>query len=84
MNKPLVLEEFGLPRDSVMFDRKSSTVLRDRYYEEIFEIVKEHAIQKVYFKDATSGLGEDLHNHNIFSGKKETTIWGIRDKKNRG
>lgn len=37
MNKPLVLEEFGLPRDSVMFDRKSSTVLRDRYYEEILK-----------------------------------------------
>ena len=34
MNKPLVLEEFGLPRDSVMFDRKSSTALRDRYYGE--------------------------------------------------
>lgn len=84
MNKPLVLEEFGLPRDSVMFDRKSSTTLRDRYYGEIFEIVKEHAIQKVYFKDVTFGLGEDLHNHSIFSGKKEMTIWEIRDKKSRG
>ena len=65
MNKPLVLEEFGLPRDSVMFDRKSSTVLRDRYYEEIFEIVKEHAIQKSVFQGcnfwAWGGFAQPQH-----------------------
>jgi mannan endo-1,4-beta-mannosidase len=36
INKPLVIEEFGLPRDSVSFDIKSNTGFRDRYYKEIF------------------------------------------------
>ena len=37
MNKPLVLEEFGLPRDCVMFDRKSSTALRDGIMEKFLK-----------------------------------------------
>ncbi len=40
--------------------------------------------KKVYFKDATSGLGEDLHNRNIFSGKRETTIWGDPGQEEQG
>jgi len=35
LNKPLVIEEFGLPRDGHRFERNSSTNLRDRYYEYI-------------------------------------------------
>ena len=32
LNKPLVIEEFGLPRDGQSFDPASATVYRDKYY----------------------------------------------------
>ena len=32
VNKPLVVEEFGLPRDSYSFDPSSATTFRDKYY----------------------------------------------------
>jgi mannan endo-1,4-beta-mannosidase len=38
LGKPLVIEEFGFPRDHHSFDPKSSTSLRDRYYDKIFSI----------------------------------------------
>lgn len=34
--KPLVIEEFGLPRDLHQFNQQSSTIFRDRYFKEIF------------------------------------------------
>jgi mannan endo-1,4-beta-mannosidase len=37
LGKPIVIEEFGLGRDSGSFDPTSSTVVRDRYYTEVFE-----------------------------------------------
>ena len=36
LNKPLVIEEFGLPRDNHSFDITATTKLRDRYYQYIF------------------------------------------------
>ncbi|MCZ2390878.1 MAG: beta-mannosidase [Acidobacteria bacterium] len=33
LNKPLVIEEFGFPRDGRSFDTNSTTRLRDRYFE---------------------------------------------------
>jgi mannan endo-1,4-beta-mannosidase len=39
LNKPLVIEEFGLPRDRESTDIESSTGLRDRYYGAIFDIL---------------------------------------------
>ncbi len=36
LQKPLVIEEFGLPRDGHSFDQSASTSARDRYYSEIF------------------------------------------------
>lgn len=35
LNKPLVVEEFGLPRDNHSFDIKSTTALRDEYFKTI-------------------------------------------------
>ncbi|MEO6844816.1 MAG: hypothetical protein ABI184_06560 [Ginsengibacter sp.] len=35
LNKPLVVEEFGLPRDQQSFDMNSSTKYRDIYYKKI-------------------------------------------------
>ena len=37
LNKPLVIEEFGLPRDLHSFDINSTTALRDNYYKNIFD-----------------------------------------------
>lgn len=39
LNKPLVIEEFGLPRDNQSFEINSPTNLRDNYYEKIFAIL---------------------------------------------
>lgn len=39
LGKPVVIEEFGFPRDGFRFDRGSSTELRDSYYEYIFDLV---------------------------------------------
>jgi mannan endo-1,4-beta-mannosidase len=36
IKKPLVLEEFGLPRDAQSFDPASTTTSRDKYYQTIF------------------------------------------------
>jgi len=37
INKPLVLEEFGLPRNNLSFSPASPTTLRDKYYALFFE-----------------------------------------------
>ena len=37
LHKPLVVEEFGFPRDGHSFDPESPTTLRDKYYELIFQ-----------------------------------------------
>jgi mannan endo-1,4-beta-mannosidase len=43
LDKPLVIEEFGLPRNALSFDIASSTSLRDDYYSRIFSQVAESA-----------------------------------------
>lgn len=43
INKPLVVEEFGLPRDQNSFDINSGTTLRDKYYDTVFSIWQQHA-----------------------------------------
>jgi mannan endo-1,4-beta-mannosidase len=43
LNKPLVIEEFGLPRNGQSFDIDSSTSLRDDYYAKMFSFVAESA-----------------------------------------
>lgn len=43
LNKPLVIEEFGLPRNAQSFDIASSTSLRDDYYGKMFAFVAESA-----------------------------------------
>lgn len=41
--KPLVLEEFGYPRDSFQFGKNISTHARDGYYKCIFDLIIKHA-----------------------------------------
>lgn len=40
LNKPLVLEEFGYPRDGFLFNRRGTVEARDRYFGFISERVK--------------------------------------------
>ncbi len=41
LNKPVVLEEFGIARDSSSFDPESTTYWRDRFYQFLLEKVSE-------------------------------------------
>ena len=43
LNKPIVLEEFGMDRDGASFSIKATTKVRDRFYREVFEIVTQRA-----------------------------------------
>lgn len=53
LNKPLVIEEFGLPRDKQSFDINSSTSLRDDYYAKIFSILAKHSETNGYLAGAS-------------------------------
>lgn len=44
LQKPLVIEEFGLPRDSMKFEPGTSTTCRDKYYELVFHFLTETGI----------------------------------------
>ena len=43
LGKPLVIEEFGLPRDSHSFSFTAPTVYRDKYFTSIFDKLLTHA-----------------------------------------
>lgn len=43
MNKPIVLEEFGIERDGGIFDVNSPVVYRDRFYTDMFSYIYDHA-----------------------------------------
>lgn len=47
--KPLVLEEFGYPRDGFQFSKSSSVKARDAYYKYIFDLVLENATSHTLF-----------------------------------
>lgn len=46
LNKPIVLEEFGFPRDDFKFGKNVSTTARDSYYQFIFNLIEKDAAQK--------------------------------------
>jgi mannan endo-1,4-beta-mannosidase len=43
LNKPLVIEEFGLPRDKHSFDVSAPTSLRDAYYGKILSVLEKQS-----------------------------------------
>jgi mannan endo-1,4-beta-mannosidase len=43
LGKPLVIEEFGFPRDGVSYDPSATTAYKDRYYRLIYEAVEASA-----------------------------------------
>ncbi len=46
LQKPLVVEEFGYPRDGFIFEPASPTTARDRYYDFIFNMAMSDSIVK--------------------------------------
>jgi len=42
MNKPIVMEEFGFPRDDEKYELGSPTIYRDEYYKMVFDLVEEY------------------------------------------
>jgi len=44
MNKPIVMEEFGFPRNDEQYDPDAPTTYRDQYYQMVFSEVEEHEI----------------------------------------
>lgn len=49
LNKPLVMEEFGYPRDGFVFDLGTPTQGRDGYYKYVFSLVADNAETGGYF-----------------------------------
>jgi mannan endo-1,4-beta-mannosidase len=49
LGKPLVLEEFGFPRDAFQFRKGTPTTLRDAFYAHIFDRVAQSAERKDVF-----------------------------------
>ncbi|MDP4183584.1 MAG: beta-mannosidase [Bacteroidota bacterium] len=49
LNKPVVVEEFGLPRDHHKYSLSDSTISRDKFYKDIFNVLLRYAKQKGSF-----------------------------------
>lgn len=43
LNKPIVMEEFGIPRDNENYAAGTPTTARDNYYKKIFEVIYDSA-----------------------------------------
>lgn len=42
--KPLVLEEFGYPRDSMLYSPEAPTTARDKFYKGVFDLITDSAL----------------------------------------
>lgn len=49
LQKPIVLEEFGLPRDNHLYTRSDPTTARDKYYQSVFDRISQAARQSGVF-----------------------------------
>ena len=67
LRKPVVMEEFGFPRDGFLFDKASTTHCRDRYYETVFSYIHENMLRGGAFSGcnfwAWGGLAELSDDH---------------------
>jgi len=66
LKKPLVMEEFGFPRDGFSFSKESSTTVRDAYYDYVFSLVTDNMKSGGYFAGCNfwgwGGFAEPAHN----------------------
>lgn len=44
LNKPIVMEEFGFPRDGESYERNSPVSYRNSYYQMVFDKIEEHEV----------------------------------------
>lgn len=58
---PMVVEEFGFPRDGFSDSREAATTCRDRYYAHIFAKVADHTLDGVNFW-GWSGFAQPAHS----------------------
>ncbi len=67
VNKPLVMEEFGYPRDGFSFSKASTTEARDGYYKFVFSLVADNAEQGGLFAGCNfwgwGGFANLRHEH---------------------
>ena len=67
LKKPIVLEEFGFPRDHHQYTLDDSTALRDAYYKSIFEKILQASRDKDVFAGCNfwswGGFGRPNGNH---------------------
>lgn len=70
LGKPLVVEEFGFPRDGFLFAKGTPTTLRDRYYSAIFDILLEQSEKKGVFAGANfwtwGGMAKQTPGHTFW------------------
>ena len=81
LNKPLVMEEFGYPRDGFKFDKKTSTKGRDGYYKYVFSLVAENAEKGGKFAGCNFWAWEDEPIRSTSSGCLATTTPATRLRK---
>lgn len=59
--KPLVMEEFGYPRDGFVFSPGSSTIGRDKFYEYIFTLITDEGVLQGCNFWGWGGLAQPAH-----------------------
>ena len=66
LKKPLVLEEFGFPRDGFSYSKESTTSVRDDFYRYVFSLIKEDSKTGGYFVGCNfwgwGGFAEPTHD----------------------
>lgn len=84
--KPVVIEEFGFPRDGFQFSKKATTVSRDAYYRHVFSRVAGSASERGLLAGLISGDGADLPRslRQMCIGSVAMTIAEIPPRSSRG
>ena len=69
-NKPMVLEEFGYPRDGFEFTKSSSVEARNSYYQYVFDLIGKNFKEKGLFSGcnfwAWGGIAELSSDHHFW------------------
>jgi mannan endo-1,4-beta-mannosidase len=73
LNKPLVMEEFGYPRDNFKFSLGTPTKGRDGFYQYVFSLVADNAEQGGYF------AGCNFWGWGGFAKPKHEQQWQVGD-----
>lgn len=83
LRKPVVIEEFGFPRDSVRFERGTPTTARDAYYASLLERIVDSKTGRACWPAATSGVGAAKPGPHTSTGNAATTTAETPHRSNR-